>query len=393
MAGTKNSFWRFACALPLIAAALVLSPELRARTNARFEPRIPDIPGYVTLKCDLHTHTVFSDGRVWPDIRIEEAWRDGLDAIAISDHIEYTPHDEDVRRDHDRSFEVASPMADQLGIILIKAVEITKQVPPGHFNALFLDHAARVEHEDYLESIGRAVDQGAFVFWNHPPFKQKDNRSIWHPEHTKLLEKGWLHGIEVVNGSDYYPKAQQWCLEKGLTFLGTSDVHSLIDFDYDPRALPGDFRPMTLVFAEEKTQEALKQALFARRTAVFAKGKIYGESIYLRPIFESAVELVTRQVTVAGKGLAVVQVHNRSDIPFMLVADGELAELKFPNELELVPGGTVRFNVSGKSAETEGTRQVLLPWRATNLVPAPGQSQPVQLELTVTFTKPAGKDR
>ena len=41
----------------------------------------PDVPGYLTLKCDLHMHTVFSDGSVWPNIRVQEALRDGLDAI------------------------------------------------------------------------------------------------------------------------------------------------------------------------------------------------------------------------------------------------------------------------------------------------------------------------
>ena len=42
----------------------------------------PDIPGYFTLKCDLHQHTVFSDGYVWPTIRVKEAIKDNLDAIA-----------------------------------------------------------------------------------------------------------------------------------------------------------------------------------------------------------------------------------------------------------------------------------------------------------------------
>lgn len=50
--------------------------------------KIPDILGYKTLKCDLHLHTVFSDGTVWPAERVEEAWRKGLDAVAITDHIE-----------------------------------------------------------------------------------------------------------------------------------------------------------------------------------------------------------------------------------------------------------------------------------------------------------------
>ena len=64
---------------------------------ARREVKIPDIAGYRTLKCDFHTHTVFSDGRVWPTVQVEEAWREGLDAIAITDHIEYKPHKQDVR--------------------------------------------------------------------------------------------------------------------------------------------------------------------------------------------------------------------------------------------------------------------------------------------------------
>ncbi len=388
MNGARKFHPLLLCSMLALVAGTVFPNQALCRVKARFEPRIPDIPGYVTLKCDFHTHTVFSDGRVWPDIRIEEAWRDGLDAIAISDHIEYTPHQDDVRRDHDRSVEIARPLAEKLGIILIKAVEITKQVPPGHFNALFLKNSAIVEHEDYLESIGRAVDQGAFIFWNHPPFRQKGNQSIWHPEHTRLLEKGWLHGIEVVNGRDYYPEAQQWCLEKGLTFLGTSDVHSLIDFDYDPHAQAGDFRPMTLVFAEEKTESALKEALFARRTAAFLEGNIYGESIYLRPIFETAVKLVNHQVTITGKGGAVVQVRNRSDIPFRLEADGEVAELNFPDSVTLVPGAIVQLGVSGKSVETEGRKTISLPYRALNLVPAPGKSQPVRFELDVTFKKP-----
>ena len=35
----------------------------------------PDIPGYKTLKCEFHQHTVFSDGSVWPEIRVAEAVR------------------------------------------------------------------------------------------------------------------------------------------------------------------------------------------------------------------------------------------------------------------------------------------------------------------------------
>ena len=71
------------CSLFLL---LVLSQARGDET--RHEIQFPDVPGYQTLKCDFHMHTVFSDGLVWPTVRVNEAWRTGLDAISITDHIE-----------------------------------------------------------------------------------------------------------------------------------------------------------------------------------------------------------------------------------------------------------------------------------------------------------------
>ncbi len=59
--------------------------------KARRELRLPEIDGYQLLKCDFHVHTIFSDGIVWPTLRVQEAWEEGLDAIAITDHIEGQP--------------------------------------------------------------------------------------------------------------------------------------------------------------------------------------------------------------------------------------------------------------------------------------------------------------
>ena len=77
--------------------------EALAQTRARIELQFPDLPGHVTLKCDFHMHSVFSDGSVWPTIRVEESWRDGLDAIALTDHVEYQPHRTDVNTNYGRS--------------------------------------------------------------------------------------------------------------------------------------------------------------------------------------------------------------------------------------------------------------------------------------------------
>ena len=99
-------------------------------TRARTEVNLPDVPGFVTLKGDFHTHTVFSDGLVWPSVRTDEAWREGLDVIAITDHIEYQPHKKDVSTNHNRSYEIARDASKDLGVIVVKGSEITRKMPP-----------------------------------------------------------------------------------------------------------------------------------------------------------------------------------------------------------------------------------------------------------------------
>ena len=147
--------------------------------------RLPDIPGYQTLKCDLHIHTVFSDGAVWPDVRSEEAWREGLDAIAITDHIEYQPHAEDLPTSHDRAFEIAKPHGDRLAVTVIRGSEVTRDMPPGHLNAVFLSSSVPLDTVEWRDALEAAHDQGAFIFWNHPGWtgQQPDGVARWYPEH------------------------------------------------------------------------------------------------------------------------------------------------------------------------------------------------------------------
>ncbi len=49
----------------LLLLALVAAPA-----QVRDPLPVPDIPGYKTLKADFHMHTVFSDGQVWPTMRL-----------------------------------------------------------------------------------------------------------------------------------------------------------------------------------------------------------------------------------------------------------------------------------------------------------------------------------
>jgi len=92
-------------------STLVLTAQNHSHTgDEAFQ--YPDIEGYLTLKTDLHMHSVFSDGSVWPDIRVQEALMDGLDAIAITEHLEYQPHLADIPHpDRNRAIALAQQEA------------------------------------------------------------------------------------------------------------------------------------------------------------------------------------------------------------------------------------------------------------------------------------------
>ena len=109
----------------LVSAFLLTTCLMSGQAQRRNEIQVPDLDGYTTLKCDFHMHSVFSDGLVWPTVRVDEAYRDGLDAISLTEHIEYRPHKQDVVSDHNRSFDLCREQAEKLGILLIKGSEIT----------------------------------------------------------------------------------------------------------------------------------------------------------------------------------------------------------------------------------------------------------------------------
>ena len=357
----------------VLALVLVLSGMAEAQIGVRKEIRIPEVPGYVTIVCDLHMHTVFSDGSVWPTVRIQEAWREGLDALSITDHIEYQPHSEDIPTQHNRPYELAKFDADSCGLLLIRGAEITRQMPPGHFNAVFLDDADPLDKDDFKEAVKAAFDQGAFIFWNHPGWPRGIEE--WFPIHQELLEAGWLHGIEVVNGNTYYPEAHKWCYEKGLTMMATSDIHSPIGMDYDFAA--GEHRPLTLVLAAAATAEAMREALFERQTVLYYKDKLIGEERFLRPTFNASIEVVQPRLPADRRGWARAYVSNSSEVPFRLKLLSADEGITAPEELVLHAESTVAISIrlTGKS----GTHKVR--YTVGNLLIAPETGLPVELSF------------
>ncbi len=302
---------------------------------------VPNVNGYEVLKCDFHMHTVFTDGHVWPNVRIQEAWKEGLDAISFTEHMEYNPHHQDVRVDHNRSHDLAVEPAKEHNIILVKGTEITRQTPPGHFNALFIgDASGFIESNDTTldqQAIDKAVDQKAFIFWNHPGWKAKQIKGSyeWIDFVDKMYRDKKLHGIEVVNGLGFHKKALDWALDRGLTIIGNTDIHNLIAHDYDI-ARDGVHRTMTLVLAKDRSATAIREALDVGRTVAWSSKYLFGKEEHVRAMFEACVSLSEAYHEKSNKGRDTIryyELRNNSDLYFEL----ELTKGKGTKKIILYP--------------------------------------------------------
>jgi hypothetical protein len=306
-----------------------------------------------------------------------------LDAIAITDHLEYQPHKADVTTNHNRSYEIALGAGNDLDVMVIKGSEITRDMPPGHLNAIFLTDSTPLATTTWRDAVSAAHKQGAFIFWNHPGWERqlKDGRTIWYPEHTELLTNGMLQGIEVVNGRDYYPEAHRWAVEHKLAMLSNSDIHDPMNMELGE----GEHRPITLVFAKDRTPAALKEALVARRTAVYSGHLLVGDEKFMRPIVAGAIQVKNPALSLKNKQRKLIQVHNASDVEFSLSRVGELKDVSFPSKVVLPPHKTVLVQVTATRADEGGTQKIQLPYKVTNVLVGPDQPLQITLNLEINF--------
>src|SRR5260221_612149 len=213
---------------------------------------------------------------------------------------------------------MAKPLADQLGMVLVPGVEITKPDPPAalalfaegsqHFNALFVtDPNALNVPGDLMEALRRAKAQHCFVFWNHPRYRV--TRGRWFPPIARAFDAGLFQGMELVNGPDFYDEAYPWIAERQLTILADSDAHDPIP----PRAT-GFRRPITLLFARTADLDGVREALTARRTAAWLGDDVWGAEEHLRGIWNGAIVLETP--TLGRNG--ILRVRNTSAIPMRI---------------------------------------------------------------------------
>lgn len=337
------------------------NPEMvhpsEARDVHRKEIVIPQVNGFNVYKADLHTHTVYSDGQVLPKYRIREAWQDGLDIIAVTEHVEYRPveadfvsylekytdkkHKEAVNHrigadgitkdgimvDLNTAVQISQKIGKSYGLTIIPGLEITRDANEiGHFNALFTTDNNLVYDPDPYQAILNAKAQNAIVQHNHPGWKRK---TLAYSEfQAKVYGEGLVDGVEVVNGDEIYPGIVDRCVKEGLYITANTDIHATTAADY---GVNGSDRPMTFIFAKDKSLESVREALEAQRTLAFAFNNVWGADQLLKDLFLACVKVEQ----VAGRKYLLT---NISSIPFVLQQKGA-------NRVHLDPSTSVFMSV------------------------------------------------
>jgi len=250
--------------------------------------------------------------------------------------LEYQPHLADIpHKDRNRSYEEAANAARYKDLLVIPGAEITRKLPASHMNAIFIEDANKLysvpepeepygvnEFRDTARewppenAVEAANEQGAFVFWNHSWWGSDfpNGIPVVSDFHQENMDKGLMHGIEIANGKHYSEDAFQIALDNNLTLIGVSDVHDLIDWDYEPHK--GGHRPVTLVFAEERSADSMKEALFDRRTVVWFRNYLIGREPHLGPLLEACLSV--EQAVYQSRDILTVALTNRSDADFHL---------------------------------------------------------------------------
>lgn len=326
------------------------NPDLARHTlrevSQRTEFILPQVNGYNIYKADLHTHTIYSDGSCTPEFRVREAWHDGLDVIAVTEHLEYRPYEEKlvtylkgyvpegtkahnhkiatrpadkegIQVDLNYPVELAKQAAKGYGLTVVPGVEITRdQKEYGHYNALFTKDNNTIYDPDPLQAFRNARAQGALVMHNHPGWSRK---SVDHPEfELKAYGEGLIDGVEVMNGPEFYPKIITRAHQKNLFVSSNTDMH---DSSAETFRVNGHRRNMTFILAKDNTLESLREAIDARRTLAYAYGTLAGEEQLLKDFFLATIQ--TTIVNTNDKGTRTVRLTNNSSMEYII---------RFPNQ-------------------------------------------------------------
>ncbi len=343
------------------------NPDMARQTmthnkEIRHEIILPQVRGLNIYKADLHTHTIFSDAHVTPEYRVQEAWLDGLDVIAITEHVEYRDYEQKmidflsgylpadteavntnlldkgpekggIQVDLNLPIRLAEKAGERYGIVVVPGAEISRTPETiGHYNAIFVKDINTIYHPDCYESFRRAKAQGALVVHNHPGWRRPSMEI--GPFEQKAYDEGLIDGIETFNSADLYPQAIDRAKKYGFFMVGATDAHISVARDY---LMHTPIRNMTMIFAKDKSLESLREALVNGMAIAYGWGILSGEESLLKDLFKASMQ--TRVERTDAKGVRTVAITNTTSISYTLRIGGD-------NPFALAPFTTATVQVA-----------------------------------------------
>jgi len=234
-------------------------PVGRAGDRARL------VDGYQVLSGDFHVHAFPGDGSLAPWDLAREAWREGLDVIAITNHNQML------------AAHLAARLPETTGVMVLPGEEVT--TPDFHMAAVGL--TSTVDWHGTMAGVAAAVHaQGGVAIGAHPArqfmtafddaaFAALDGIERGHP----MME---FRSADRAGIADVFARAVR--VKPSIAPIGSTDFHFT--------AVIGLCR--TYLFVRDKTPAGVLDAIRSGRTvACDQRGNVYGDSTLARSVEDS----------------------------------------------------------------------------------------------------------
>jgi len=160
----------------------------------------------------------------------------------------------------------------------------------------------------------------------------------------------------------------QIALDNELTMMGTSDVHVLIDWDFNKKE-ESFHRPITFIMSKNRTIKSIRDALFNGDTFIWYRDLIIGRSNNLKQVIQNNLKVISKGYGFKGRKVEILQLEliNKSVAPISL---NYIGKYTFHNDykfIELKPRSSKTIYVKTKKIE----ETVSLEFEILNYVIAP----------------------
>lgn len=196
------------------------------------------------LTVELHAHSELSyDGRDPVEMLLEQAAAVGLDALAVTDHDEFTASLE------------AAELAPEYDLIGIPAMEVTSRA--GHVLAMGIDEAVPA-NRPFLETISAIRDRGGIAIIPHPFQKSRSGVAA----NVSRADLAKADAIEVYNSRLLTGRANR----QAQRFAEDHDLPQTAGSDAHITEMVG--QAITAVDTEDETAAGIVEAIREGKTSV-----------------------------------------------------------------------------------------------------------------------------